>query len=59
MNVDENFVKQGIVQRVLVSLDYDALEVRDRYNAETALSTALFREYLSLMVLTSLLQEKQ
>ena len=57
MNVDKNFVKQGIVQRVLASLDYNALETRDRYNAETALSTALFREYLSLLVLSSLLQE--
>ena len=57
MNVHENFVTQGIVQRVLASLDYNALETRDSYNAETALSTAPFREYLGLQVLTSLLQE--
>ncbi len=57
MSVDENFVKQGIVRRVLESLDYHALEIRDRYNAETALGTAPFREYLGLRVLSSLLQE--
>ena len=57
MNVHENFVKQGIVRRVLTSLDYNKLETRDRYNAETALSTAPFREYLGFLVLSSLLQE--
>ena len=57
MNVHENFVKQGIVRRVLSSLDSSSLESRDRYNAETALSTAPFREYLGLLVLSSLLQE--
>lgn len=57
MGVDKNFVQQGIVQRVLASLDYNALETRDKYNAETALSTAPFREYLGLRVLSSLLQE--
>ena len=55
MSVDENFVKRGIVQCVLASLDYSELEIRDRYNAETALSTAPFREYLGLRVLSSLL----
>ena len=55
MNVDENFVKRGIVERVLTSLDYNALPTIDRYNVETALSTAPFREYLGLRILSSLL----
>ena len=55
MKVDENFVKRGIVQRVLTSLDYNALPTIDRYNVETALSTAPFREYLGLRILSSLL----
>ena len=57
MNVDENFVKRGIVQRVLASSDYNELTTLDQYNLETALSTAPFREYLGLRILSSLLQE--
>ena len=57
MNVDENFVKRGIVQRVLASSDYNELATLDQYNVETALSTAPFREYLGLRILSSLLQE--
>ncbi len=55
MNVDENFVKRGIVQPVLTSSDYNELAPVHRYNVETALSTAPFREYLGLRILSSLL----
>ena len=57
MGVDGNFVKQGIVQRVLAPLDYVSLQERDRYNAETALNIAPFRDYLGLQVLSRVLQE--
>jgi len=55
MSVDKNFVKRGIVQRVLSPLDYNELVATHQDNAETALSTATFREYLGLRVLSSLL----
>lgn len=55
MSVDENFVKRGIVHRVLTSSDYSVLSTLDQYNVETALSTAPFREYLGLRILSSLL----
>ena len=55
MSVDENFVRQGIVRRVLGPLDYNALNDVDRNNVEVALTTAPFREYLGLRVLSSLL----
>ena len=55
MNVDENFVKRGIVQPVLTSSDYNELAAVHRGNVETALSTAPFREYLGLRILSSLL----
>ena len=54
MNVDENFVKRGIVRPVLTSSDYSELAPVHRYNVETALSTAPFREYLGLRILSSL-----
>lgn len=57
MKVDENFVKRGIVQRVLASSDYNELTTLDQYNLDTALSTAPFREYLGLRILSTLLQE--
>ncbi len=55
MNVDENFVKRGLVRPVLTSSDYNELADVHRYNVETALSTAPFREYLGLRILSSLL----
>lgn len=54
MNVDVNFVKQGIVKHVLASSDYNELPAVHRYNVETALSAAPFREYLGLRILSSL-----
>ena len=56
MGVDENFVRH-IVQRVIAPMDYASLQDTDRYNAETALNTAPFREYLGLQVLSRVLQE--
>ena len=56
MGLDGNFVK-SIVRGVIDPLDYVSLPERDRFNAETALNTAPFREYLGLQVLSKVIQE--
>lgn len=56
MSIDDHFLKD-LVLRVIDPMDYHDLEDKDKYNTETALTTAPFREYLGLQVLSHLLQE--
>ena len=56
MNIDDHFLND-LVLRVIGPMDYHDLEDKDKHNTETALTTAPFREYLGLQVLSHLLQE--
>ena len=56
MSVDDHFLKD-LVLRVIGPMDYYDLEDKDKFNTETALTTAPFREYLGLRVLSHLLLE--